>query len=799
MICVTGDVAGASQAPNPRGGATVATTSSSRGATGRGVTVSTTPGQSATNASRAATRRTVVSSGRGNATSVINATTTQSARTAARQNVVNIGDAARGDTVAARSATPSGARSATNAARAGTNVVAGTGVSRAASSRATAVFTDVSKIGGGYSQCREAYSTCMDQFCAMANDTYRRCFCSSKYQQYRDTEAALDEAKNMLLKFEDNNLNAVDKTAAEVSAMYSATAGEMAIKQDVSGAAAMLEEIGDLLSGKKKPTTESTNANIGFGALDFSADIDDIWGETSVNSIFETASRGGADLAALEGVELYNSANSQCLKLVGEACTNDAVLSMARSSYSILINQDCNAYEKRINSTRETVLQTVRTAEKYLREARLEEYRAHNSADVNECVAKVKAAMTTDAACGPDYVRCLDYSGVYINQTTGEPIYSQRLFQLVDLIKLDGVSSDVIGQNPDFNTFLDSKRMYATSALDTCRDQADLVWSEFKRTAIIEIAQAQDEKIEEVKMSCVNTMKECYDTQSKALKSFDNTTAQMSGAISAYAAKNMCQDKVIACASLYGNTTNCKFDGNGRLVSGNNNPDGKTGNACGLTALLEFVDNVDDVRIAEGCTTAINSYTKSMCTPSTGTQGYPWNCRNKIAGTINDGPSSATSASLVANIKQFAVENCSDPSGTKTWDSLPSETKRQVELAVNAITEELEYQLIEECERVDGFWQDPGDKTGQLLTAFYSNVFGGRTEGVPVSLGRCVENTTMIQCLAYNADVDDGKTRDRATYDRNRDECVFSEEWYKERCSLLGNGYFENGVCYILP
>ena len=35
--------------------------------------------------------------------------------------------------------------------------------------------------------------------------------------------------------------------------------------------------------------------------------------------------------------------------------------------------------------------------------------------------------------------------------------------------------------------------MFATSALDTCRDIADVVWTEFKRSALIEIAQAQDE------------------------------------------------------------------------------------------------------------------------------------------------------------------------------------------------------------------------------------------------------------------------------------------------------------------
>jgi hypothetical protein len=266
---------------------------------------------------------------------------------------------------------------------------------------------------------------------------------------------------------------------------------------------------------------------------------------------------------------------------VASACENDAVLSMATNSYNIMITQDCNAYEKKVNTQRKGVEDTVRQAEKYLREARLAEYRAHNSADVNECVGKVRNAITQDTACGTNYARCLDYSGAYISSATGEPIYSPRLFKLTELIKLDG-SADVIGQNSDFNKFLDSKRMFAATALDSCRDQADIVWNEFKRSALIEIAQAQDEKIEQVKNTCVSTMAECYDTQSGALKDFSDQTAVAAGAVSAYAARQMCADKVLTCAALYGDTSGCKIGNNGKVTSTG------TGN-CGLQALLDLL------------------------------------------------------------------------------------------------------------------------------------------------------------------------------------------------------------------
>lgn len=670
-------------------------------------------------------------------------------------------------------------------------------IARAATpARATAVFNDVSKIGGGYAQCRESYATCMDQFCANANDTYRRCFCSSRYSTFRDTELALDEAKVLLQRFEDNNLNAVDKTADEVNAMYSATVGEAAIKNDVSGAQAVLNEISDLLSGKKKATPQEEKVNM--VSADFSSDMDDIWGGAS-NSIFETAQPREKSMSELEGIDLYNVSNKNCLEIIGSSCENQAILNMSTSAYNIMITQDCNLYEKKIEKQRESVMQTVRQAEKYLREARLEEYRAHNSADVNECIAKVKTAMLQDMACGPDYRRCLDYSGVYINSVTGEPIYSPRLFQLIELIKLDG-SSDVVGQNKEFNKFLDNKRKFAESALDTCRDDAELVWSEFKRSAIIEIAQAQDAKIEEVKMSCVSTMAECYDAQSQALKDFDKNTAKVSGALAANAARGMCKDKVLACAALYGDSSKCSFDANGKLTS-------KAG-TCGLAQLLNFVDGVDSVRIAEGCAEAIESKLKELCTPTSGDKKYPWNCINLSRNDMSE------------KIKSYKTTYCelsgeSDP-------QIMAELDSKVAVMLNEVEEAVSFMLEQECTARDGYWLWADGNYGelaknQLLTAFYNQITSGNKPDVKENMtetdreklqyggayGLCVENTTKIRCESYNitaSKAEEGEEGEEvipyARYDATKDECVFSDEWYKNQCTVLG-GLYESNICYL--
>lgn len=764
MVAVSAGNVSAEQMPNPRAASGVASS-------GRDTSM---PRSTNRNSDNATVSRTATTTSRRATTSSRAATTTNTVSSRNARTAVTPVGASRSGTVA-RVGVMGAMRAAyaptnTSNARSATNVNA----SRAAVARATAVFDDVSKIGGGYATCREAYSTCMDQFCAKANDTYRRCFCSSKFTEFRDTEAALDEAKNLLVQFENNNLNAVDKTAAEVNAMYTATEGERAIKNDTSGAAAMLSEIGDLLSGKRKVSASNSGTSLGVLDLDFSTNLDDIWSGGDSSSIFTSS---GTDLSQLEGQALYTQAQKQCLSLMKDACENNAVMTMAKSSYNILISQDCNAYEKKVNSQRETIKQTVRTAEKYLRDARLEEYRSHNSADVNECIAKVKTAITADTACGANYKKCLDYTGAYVDANTGDPIYSPRLFELENLITLDGANgnTDVLSQNGKFNSFLETRKMFATTALDSCRDISTTVWQEFKRSALIEIAQAQSAKIEEVKMSCVSTMADCYDTQTNALKDFDTTTASAAGAVSAYAAKAQCQDKVIACASLHGDTTGCSFDGNGKLTTGNTTDGTKR---CGLSALLKFVDSVDEVRVAEGCATAIDNYVKQLCTPPTGTQGYPWNCRRYGQTKLRD------------MIKDYAVQNCKDP--TTDSNELPARVEQQVNQAINDVQEELDDQLADACESLDGFWTDAND-TGKLLTAFYSTTFGKSEEptGNAALSGHCVENSERTACLAYNT----GRETPVATYDSVRG-CVLTDVWYQERCAAM-NGYYETGNCYL--
>ncbi len=709
-------------------------------------------------------------------------TTSRSARTLpARQAVTGAsGDAmiwrigsggTRGSTVtrSARAAAPAVSRSGISPliAPAGVARSATASVSRAGVSRATAVFNDVSKLGGGYAQCRESYNTCMDQFCANANETFRRCYCSDKFEQFQATEANLETAKSLLMQFQDNNLMAVDLTAAEVGAMYSATVGEEAIRKDPSGAQQILDKIGDILSGKTVVSAENNRINMTM-EFDLGFDVEDIWSGGGADDIF--SNNRGSNLTALSGVKLYNETARQCMGLSKDTCESDATFNMVRSAYSILIGQDCNAYEKKINATKEAVAKTVREAEQILREARLEDYRAHNTQDVNECLDRVRDAMLEPVACGPNFVKCLDYTGEYID-SQGEVNYTPKLFDLRNLLRLEGAYGNVAQMNPGFDRFIEDKKMHAAQALDTCRDKSDLVWGEFKRAALIEIAQAQDDKIEEVQDDCLNIVRECYDQQSGGLAKMGG---EQTGALNVATARAMCADKLMACANLYtpAGGTACTFDNRTGAITNRD--------SCGLRELIDFVDTSDDIKIAEGCRESMENYAKEFCkpAPSEADKGPFWGCRLR------------TEAEIKTAMDNQAAIVCKNPR-TGDIDAMAQQYK---DVLLSEVTEELNINLRDLCESVTGVWFSGAAPSGTAFEQAFYTEMSGSAAGSSTDIGYCAQNTERAQCLAAE---DASGSQGWISWNETNNACEFSAQWREFMCEQIG-GYIEGNDCYTL-
>lgn len=522
------------------------------------------------------------------------ATTSRSATGVSARSASTKTVARTASTTTAR-ATTSRAATTTTTARSGTPA----NVARSARAATTVTGTGTNTFGTGYNACRDAYFTCMDQFCAKQNDTYRRCVCSSKLTEIQSRERALTNASDNLQDFKNLNIEVIPKTAAEVNAMLTASEGELAASsaRDNSKSAQALSGISEVLSNAKSKSLSTS------GTLDIAGDINAIWSTTDLAD--------GANISNLTGEPLYNAVHAQCAEMVSANCPSSTVLGMVVSAYGMYIENDCSALINALDKKLNTANSTIRSTEREMNTARLENYNAHNSTSINDCIAQVRSDITADTACGKDYVHCLDISGKYLNRDTGEPIYTTNFYQLENQISLSG---DVL-TNPTNRMIvaeLNNKRAYAARGLDTCRDLSDEVWDEFMRQAIVEIYQGQQARVRDVKNECLDVVNACYDEQSKSLKDFSNVKEQLLIGSRLELSEELCQEKLYACSNLYG-------DGNGN----------------GLDLLINAMRDITDQKIGKECLVTLQEFVQDTCAvPSNDSlHSYPYACRVYAPGS----------------------------------------------------------------------------------------------------------------------------------------------------------------------
>ena len=463
---------------------------------------------------------------------------------------------------------------------------------RVASRAATTIQTQT--FGDNYISCRDAYFTCMDQFCATQNEQYRRCICSSKLQSIKKQEQLLSQTADSLKDFEDLNINTITKTSGEVKAMLSASAGETGLKKDTSSNASILKNITSVLNNSK---TQSLSTQ---GTLDIAGDIKSIWKTTHLI--------GGTDIANLTGESLYNAVHTQCAELVESNCV-DTDLKMISSAYGMYIENDCALLESNLKEKTTLANAAIRDTRHKMQDTRLETYNAHNSLSIHDCISKVRNDITADMACGEGYVHCLDFSGKYLNSVTGAPIYSPDFYTIENLISL---SDDVLNSNKNsiFVNMLNKKRDFATQSLDLCRDDADSVWDEFLRQALVEIHQAHQERVQKVKNECLAVVNECYLKQSKQLQEFSGTDTKINASQTLELSEEMCADKLNTCSNLYGGGTN------------------------GLDILVATMTSITDTTIEQTCPELLDTFVQKLCAVSANdsSHSYPYGCRAYAPG-----------------------------------------------------------------------------------------------------------------------------------------------------------------------
>ncbi|MBO5704407.1 MAG: hypothetical protein J6R99_00135, partial [Alphaproteobacteria bacterium] len=372
------------------------------------------------------------------------------------------------------------------------------------SARATTTPSSVieTKTGAEYEPCKQAYFSCMDQFCTLKNDSYRRCSCNDRVFDLTSQRETLEQANEQLTVFTEN-LDVVGMTAEQATAMRTASDGENALTDDKSASKALLQAIMNSIRGED---TNVAGKHSDLNSINISFDTANAFGMTDA----------GQAIAAYNGLALYNAVYPQCRQAVRQDCT-DASLQRAVTAYLMAIEQDCNTVQTAIDTTKKQLKSAVREGDAMLDMARVENRQKHNSSDLSTCIAEIESAILSEEVCGANYHKCLD-NGEFIDISTGTPIAGVKdFYKLEQLLTfttgIDAVQQKLskISNNRAFVENFEARvKKFAAPAMDKCVESADLAWADYLDKALLDIYYAQKAKVAEIKQGCFDFVSSCY-------------------------------------------------------------------------------------------------------------------------------------------------------------------------------------------------------------------------------------------------------------------------------------------------
>lgn len=422
-------------------------------------------------------------------------------------------------------------------------------ISRAAATKQVENTAVETKTGAEYEQCKTAFFTCMDQFCQLKNDNFRRCSCSDRVYDFQDITETYQEVSERLTEFSEN-LDVVGMTRAQAKAMKTASEGEDALAEDKSASKQLLQAIMDSISGSGK------KASVGgkyqqLNMVDVSGDMSNAFGSDD----------SGQLIASYNGATLYKAVFPSCRAAVAEDC-NSASLQRAINAYLMAVEQDCNTVASALKSKAKTLKNATHESSALLDLARVENRQKHNSDDFATCLTNVETAVKSDQVCSADYHKCLDY-GQFIDVTTGAPLTGVAdFYKLSELLtfpqkqNLKDQQLSKVSANRKFVQFFENKtKKFASDALDACTDIADEVWQQYLDRALLDIYYAQKDKVKTIQDSCINVVKACYDNQGASIA---QAMANLTGDFSLLEKPNaialttdMCEEYIQSCNNMF--------------------------------------------------------------------------------------------------------------------------------------------------------------------------------------------------------------------------------------------------------
>ena len=423
-----------------------------------------------------------------------------------------------------------------------------TNTNRNVTARATKTIGET-RTGAEYEQCKSAFFMCMDQFCQLKDDSYRRCSCSNRVFDFQDIKENYQQVHDKLSEFSDN-LGVVGLTREQAIAMKTSSEGEDALMEDKSASKQLLQAIMNSIRGESTTVTGKYQ------------DLNTIFVSADMSNAFEMDDMGQI-VASYNGAALYKAVYSQCRNAIKDDC-NNASLQRAVNAYLMAIEQDCNTVESALEKQQKLLKSATHESSAMLDLARVENRQNHNSDDIATCLANVETAIKSDQVCGEDYHKCLDY-GQFIDVTTGAPLTGVAdFYKLGEILtfrdgeNLKDQKLSTISNNRAFVQFFESKtKKFAKDSLDKCTEDADFVWREYLDKALLDIYYAQQDKVQTIKQSCLSLVAKCYENQSTAINAAmanltgDSTLLLRPSAISL--TTEMCSNYIDSCNRMFNN------------------------------------------------------------------------------------------------------------------------------------------------------------------------------------------------------------------------------------------------------
>ena len=483
-------------------------------------------------------------------------------RTAKRQNILA---RPQSKSTTARAATISGTRT----------------LSRAATN--TTTKTRESVMQRDFTKCKSVFFDCMDEFCANKDAQLKRCACSARANEFRNTQKSLDNVEDKLLDFSQRLLQ-INMDPDDAAVINVESEGEKAYfdTKDKTASRKTLDEI-----AKKLNTTFDSAESNNMSALSWSLDVDSAF--DSVDSL------SGTTATAKSGTALRNVALPICRDMAAEVCEPEDI-SLVENSYNMAIEQDCNTVKRAYNTQTAAARTKILESGALLDMTRLNNYQDRNSDDILTCKAKMLDMLTDTNVCGTNLTKCLDISGRYINPTTGEAFLSPELINLANLLvrPTDGDTWSKTPKNSSFVSFLNTKKKYLEPATKNCEDIADDVWDGFIDDALAQIKIAQGEKLEEVRQSCTKLLADCLDNAKTDLSEFDSRALSTFGVMTDKTANALCENVKTSCANIM------KYASDGALLIPDNDTTDATNN-------INWDKGVTEIAARETYNTIINT------------------------------------------------------------------------------------------------------------------------------------------------------------------------------------------------